>query len=112
MMQIEEYIPAGYKHRISRWDLVDILHIPDREVRRGIMDAQNRGIGIYCCNGGYFQRQDESDDPYIAEYVAMERHRFTTQAKKLKALRKAWQGVDDDQVPGQMVWEFKMEGMK
>lgn len=109
---IEEYIPKGYRNRISRWDLVSILHIPDRQVRREIMEAQNRGIGIYSCNGGYFQKEDERDDPYIAEYVATERHRFTTQAKKLKALRKAWQGVDDDQVPGQMELELQMEGMR
>lgn len=103
MIDITDFIPKGYDNRISRFDLRQLLNLDDRSIRESIADAQARGIMIASCNGGYFRRKNKKDDPYIAEYVAQERHRFTAQSKKLKALRKAWGG---DQIPGQMRLEF------
>lgn len=108
---IEEFIPAGYHNRVSRPYLQSILHIPDREIRRQIEEAAERGILIVSADGGYFQRKDKNDDPYIEGYYAQERKRFTTQSKKLKRLRRAMEGIDPDkhdkdQVPGQMSFEW------
>ena len=101
---IEEFIPEGYENRISRGELVDIIHVPDRQIRRQISEAQQRGVLIISCDGGYFQAE-EKDEPYVAEYVAQERHRFSQQAKKLKAIAKAWRG-DPEEIPGQMSFEW------
>ena len=99
---IEEYIPKGYKKRVSRGYLQEMSGMSDRDIRSEIADAQSRGIMIASVDGGYFQRKDEKDDPYIAEYYAKEKHRLNAQRRKLRALHKAWMGVDEGQVPGQM----------
>ena len=103
-MQIEEFIPKGYRNRVSRGYLVEILHITDRDIREAISEARKRGVLIASCGGGYFQREDDRDDPYIAEYYAKECHRFTTIAKALKTFKRTWKG--DDQIAGQMRLEL------
>lgn len=107
---IEDYIPAGYHNRVSRSYLQEILHIPDRAIRRQIEEAAERGILIASADGGYFQRENELDDPYIMGYIAQERKRFTTQSHKLKLLRHAMQEIDPEydrqQIPGQMKFEW------
>lgn len=105
---IEDYIPHGYNNRVSRPYLQEILHIPDRMIRMQIADAAERGVLIASLDGGYFQRQDEKDDPYIEAYIAQERKRFTTQSHKLKLLRHAMQNVrpDREEIPGQMRFEW------
>jgi hypothetical protein len=103
-MQIEEFIPKGYRNRVSRGYLAEILHMTDRSIRDEISDARKRGVLIASCGGGYFQRKDESDEPYIREYYATECHRFTTIANSLKTFRKTWKG--DDQIAGQMRLEL------
>lgn len=109
-MMIEEFIPYGYKNRITRTGLHDITHLPDRVIRRQIEAAADRGILIASCDGGYFRRLSAEDDPYIQEYIARERKRFTTQSHKLKMLRHAMQEIDPDndpkQVPGRMSFEW------
>lgn len=107
MLMIENYIPKGYKNRVSRSYLQETLHIPDRAIRRMIEEAQNRGSLIVSCNGGYFRRKDESDDPYIAAYLGQENRRFKTMSHKNKMLREAWQMIHPEQkknkqIPGQM----------
>lgn len=94
---IEEFIPFGYKNRISRTGLRDITHLNDRNIRAQIAQAGERGVLIASANGGYFQRQSAEDDPYIEEYIAKERSRFKAQSHKLKLLRSAWDGINDDQ---------------
>lgn len=64
-MQIEEYIPKGYRNRVSRGYLVEILHMTDRSIRDEIKAARLRGVLIASCGGGYFRKKDESDEPYI-----------------------------------------------
>ena len=106
MIQIEDYIPKGFHNRVSRDHLHQILHIPDREVRESIADAQNRGILIASYDGGYFQRKDENDDPYITAYLGMENRRFKSMSHKNKKLREAWRVFhpldDGKQIAGQM----------
>lgn len=94
---IEEFIPFGYKNRISRPMLQNIMHIPDRAIRKQIEEAAERGVLIASCNGGYFQRQSAEDDPYIEEYIAKERSRLRSQCRKMNALRHAWEGINDNQ---------------
>lgn len=107
---IEEFIPHGYRNRVSRTYLHEILHIPDRRIREEIAEAAERGILIASADGGYFQRESAADDPYIMEYIAKERKRFTTQSHKLKLLRHAMMEIDEQydpqQVPGQMSFEW------
>lgn len=106
-MLIEEYIPAGYENRVSREYLHEILHIPDRAVRREIELAAERGVLIASCDGGYFRRGSERDDPYIREYMARENNRFKTQSHKNKLMREMWERIHpaakkSKQIPGQM----------
>ena len=106
---IEEYIPEGYENRVSRSYLHEILHIPDRMVRKLIEDAANRGVLIVSADGGYFRRKDEKDDRYIRAYMISENNRFKTMSHKNKCLREMWQAIHPEegkkrssQIPGQM----------
>ena len=105
-VMIEEYIPAGYEHRVSRGYLHEIMHIPDRQVRLMIADARERGILIASCDGGYFQYRDERDDPYFLDYMRKEDKRFRSQSHANKMRRQAWMRihpeVKDNQIPGQL----------
>lgn len=104
---IEEFIPKGYDNRVSREYLHEILHMPDRAIRREIEKAAERGVLIVSYDGGYFQRESERDDPYIREYMARENNRFKTQSHKNRMLREAWARIHPEakkskQIPGQM----------
>lgn len=109
MIGIENFIPAGYYNRISRQQLHDILHLPDRVIRDEIEDAQERGYLIVSRDGGYFQRKDERDDPHIIAYIRQENRRFKTMSHKNKILNNAWERIHPNcrQIPGQMNLEVK-----
>lgn len=102
---IEDLIPKGYRHRITREQLHQVTGLSDRKIRKEIEEAAARVL-IVSCDGGYFQRKDEKDDPYIREYYAKEWARFKTQRKKLMQMEKALNIIhpkpDRKQVPGQM----------
>lgn len=95
---IEEFIPAGYKNRISRTGLQDITHLTDRQIREQIAEAGKRGVLIASHDGGYFQRESAADDPYIEAYICKERSRLNAQRRKMKMLRRAWEEINDDQL--------------
>lgn len=105
---IEEYIPAGYDNRVSREFLHQILHVPDRTVRKWIEEARARGVLIASCNGGYFRYLDERDDFYFLAYMRHEDQRFKTQSHNNRLRREAWARIHpeakkkDRQIPGQM----------
>lgn len=102
---IEELIPKGYANRVTREYLHRVTGMSDRKVRKEIELAAGRCL-IVSCDGGYFQRKDENDDPYIREYYEKEWARFKTQRKKLDQMRKALNIIhpkpDRNQFPGQM----------
>lgn len=104
MIGIENFIPAGYHNRVTRGYLHEILHMSDRLIREEIEDAQNRGILIVSRDGGYFQRRDDRDDPYILSYIRQENRRFKTMSHKNKMLNQAWERIHPDcrQIKGQM----------
>lgn len=110
-MKIEEYIPAGYDKRVSRGYLCEILHIPDREVRKQIEAARGRLVAIASYDGGYFRYMDERDTPYFEAYQRQEDKRFRTQSHNNKLRKEAWARIhpeakDKNYIPGQMEMEF------
>ena len=110
MMVIEDYIPTGYRNRVSRGYLVEILHMPDRAVRMEIENARLRGILIASRGGGYFQPAD-GDDKYFEDYMRAEDSRFKTISHKRKIEREAWRRrhpeARKDQIPGQMELDLR-----
>lgn len=106
MLNIEDFIPMGYDNRVSRQYLHEILHMTDRDVRKEIVGARNRGFFIISADGGYFQYRDEKDDPHAQAYILKEERRAKTISHQNKQLRRAWRRIkpeaDKKQVPGQM----------
>lgn len=102
---IEEVIPKGYENRVTREFLHEVTGMSDRMIRKEIEKAAAREL-IVSCDGGYFRRKDDGDDPYIREYYAKELARFKTQRKKIDQMRKALNIIhpkpDRSQIPGQM----------
>ena len=103
---IENFIPLGYRDRVSRVELRITTGLTDRQVRRAIEEARERGVLIASEDGGYFQYQDEQDDVYFRAYMKREERRFRTISHQNKSLRKAWEAIhpkkDNTQIPGQM----------
>lgn len=104
---IEDYIPSGYENRVSRDYLHDVIHIPDRGIRRMIEDAADRGILIVSADGGYF-RPTKADAIYVGQYFGKEDKRFRTISHKRKIQRQLWEQIHPaavkkrDQIPGQL----------
>lgn len=103
---IEDYIPKGYEHRVSREYLHGILHTPDRAIRRMIEEAAERGVLIISADGGYF-RPTKKDEVYVGQYFGQEDKRFRTISHKRKVQRRLWEGIQpaakrSKQIPGQM----------
>lgn len=101
-MNIKNFIPKGFRNRISRKDLEFVTGQKDRINRHMIEEAQRAGSVIVSFDKGYFQRQDERDDEYIRAYLAKEWRRNYDHRLKLEAIYKAWKGIDNNQIPGQM----------
>lgn len=88
-MNIEEYIPYGYRNRIDRVSLEINTGCNDRENRRRIEEAiLERGIAIANVGGGYF-RPDGSPEDAIKwrEYCLKELKRNSTQNQKCRVLK-------------------------
>lgn len=102
---IENLIPKGYENRVTREFLHELTGLSDRKLRKEIETAADRVL-IVSCDGGYFRRNDERDDPYIREYYLKEVSRFRSQRKKIAQLRKYINEIhpepDKKQIPGQM----------
>lgn len=104
--RIEDYIPKGYEHRVSREYLHGILHTPDRVIRKMIEEAAGRGVLIISANGGYF-RPTKKDEIYVGQYFGQEDKRFRTISHKRKVQRQLWEIIQPNakkakQIPGQM----------
>ena len=105
---IENYIPVGYKRRVSRKYLSAVSGIKDRKVRLAIAAARERGEVILSAGGGYFKYGGPEDDPYFLDYDRREDHRFMQLSHNRKVRKAAWdkyhphQKKDKSQVPGQM----------
>ena len=83
-MNIFDYLPLGSDSTpISRKELVQLMGMPDRDVRRQLEKAKqiapvvNIGLGYYIA--------DDPDDPNLKAYIIQEQHRI---AKISKGLRK------------------------
>ena len=105
-LMIEDYIPSGYKNRVSRDYLHGILHTPDRAIRKMIEEAAERGVLIISANGGYF-RPTKADEIYVGQYFGQEDKRFRTISHKRKVQRQLWEHIQpaakkSKQIPGQM----------
>ena len=109
--QIEDYIPKGYAHRVSREYLHGILHTPDRAIRKMIEEAAERGVLIVSADGGYF-RPTKKDEIYVGQYFGQEDKRFRSISHKRKLQRKLWEGIQPNakkskQIPGQMSFNLR-----
>ena len=96
---IEEYIPHGYKNRISRPELQIRTGFTDRKNRELIEQARERRVLIVSADGGYFI-PCEGDEVHVRGYIQREKNRFKTMSHKLKLLRRDF--PDRREVPGQM----------
>ena len=88
---IENYIPAGYEHRVSRQHLEQVTGIPDRKIRKEIEGALARGILIVSRDGGYFRYGGRRDDRYVEDYMRSENKRFRTQSHNNRLRRECWE---------------------
>lgn len=79
-MDIMTYIPMGKENAIGRQELVYLLNLPDRTVRKMIQDARDRGeIIINAQDGaGYYTSDDEGE---------LKRQYNTNQRRALSILR-------------------------
>ena len=62
-MDIMTFIPMGKENAISRWELMELTHLPDRTVRKMIQDARDRGELILNDQdgAGYYTSDDEGE---------------------------------------------------
>ena len=92
-MSIVDYIPFGEENAVKRWELMDKIMKPDREIRRMIEDARRSGVIILnLSNGhGYF-RPDKKEE--ILRYIRQEEARARSIHRNLKAAKKALRAID------------------
>ena len=85
-MHIEEYIPFGHENAISRKTLSMLLKMPDRQVRREIQRARDRGaIIINTQDGRGYYVTDNVDE--IAKQYRQNRRRALSVLRQQKYLR-------------------------
>ena len=87
-MNILDYIPKGHENAVSRDYLRSVLHIPDREIRLMIANAEEQ---IFHYNG-YFRHKNKSDRPYEEDYLRRELSRLDSQVEKVTAIKAAIYG--------------------
>ena len=90
-MLIENYIPFGYKNRISRETLQTITRQSDRKNRKEMEDAlYERNVAIVNIDNGYFRPDGSLGDAEKARsYLYRERNRSKSCSKHCKALEAA-----------------------
>ena len=94
-MNITDFIGTGKENAVKRSELVAILNLPDRAVRKLIQEARDRGeIIINAQDGaGYYMSSDE---------VELRRQYLTNQSRAMsilrqqKHLRKKLMAMEDD----------------
>ena len=92
-INIVDYIPFGEENAVERFELMDKIMKPDREIRRMIEDARRSGVIILnLSNGkGYF-RPDKKEE--ILRYIRQEEARARSIHRNLKAAKKALRAID------------------
>ena len=85
---IENYIPFGYKNRISRDALSAITHQNDRKNRKEMETALlERKVLIVNIDNGYFKPDGSPEDTLKAKaYLFREQARTTSCSKRCKAI--------------------------
>ena len=94
-MNIAEFIPTGHENAVTREQLVIRLNLTDREIRRLIEEARDRGeLIINDGDGrGYYISDDIAD---IKKQFFMDKSRAKRIFKRLKTMRRILKdaGVD------------------
>lgn len=87
---IEDYVPFGYKNRISRIALSIASHYSDRRMRKEIENALlDRGVLIINIDDGYFRPNgSKEDDAKAKAYLLREQARTSSCNKRCKAILK------------------------
>lgn len=87
---IENYIPFGYKNRISREKLVSDTRMSDRKIRKAMEEALLlRGTLIINIDNGYFRPDGSHEDRQKAKaYLFREMARTSSCNKRCKAIRR------------------------
>lgn len=92
-MSIVDYIPFGEENAVKRWELMDKIMKPDREIRRMIEDARRSGVIILnLSNGNGYFRPDKKEE--ILRYIRQEEARARSIHRNLKAAKKALRAID------------------
>lgn len=92
-MSIVDYIPFGEENAVKRWELMDKIMKPDREIRRMIEDARRSGVIILnLSNGNGYFRPDKKEE--ILRYIRQEEARARSIHRNLKAAKKALKAID------------------
>lgn len=85
-MDITEFIPVGYKNRVSRQYLARATRTSDRFVRKAIESSEEP---IISADGGYFIPGKNRTDQNLARvYYLQEKARIKSLQKKLKKYKK------------------------
>ena len=87
-MDILDYIPKGHENAVSRGYLREIMHIPDREIRKMISECDEQ---IFWYNG-YFRHKNKKDIPYEEDYLRQEQARSRALIKKVREIKAAIYG--------------------
>lgn len=92
-MSIVDYIPFGEENAVKRFELIDKIMKPDREIRRMIEDARRSGVIILnLSNGNGYFRPDKKEE--ILRYIRQEEARARSIHRNLKAAKKALRAID------------------
>ena len=88
LLHIEEFIPYGRKNAVKRADLVNMIGLSDRLVRKLIEDARQSGVIIINMQDGrgYYRPEGKEDLEY---YIRQEEARAKSIHRNLKAAKKA-----------------------
>lgn len=97
---IENYIPFGYKNRISRDTLSAVTHQSDRKNRKEMEDALlGRGVLIVNIDNGYFRPDGSVEDATKAKsYLLREQARTSSCSKRCKAIIKCLTPNKEDEL--------------
>ena len=110
MSQIEDFIPYGHENKISREMLVIRTGLSDRIVRSEIETARKIRHILIVPDDGYFRprKYDKTDGSILRTFIAQEDQRVKTLEENVDNYKQMARDFfrDDDQIPGQLTWEF------
>lgn len=93
LWHIEEFIPYGRKNAVKRADLVNMIGLSDRLVRKLIEDARQSGVIIINMQDGrgYYRPEKREELEY---YIRQEEGRAKSIHRNLKAAKKALRTIE------------------